>query len=79
MHFTIPTPDLSTVKLYPRLAMTKPSKKPSPIQRSVVATRPPKSNTVDTAAAQTRVRARLLRMIIENEQVRRNEQRPSAS
>jgi hypothetical protein len=33
----------------------------------------------DRNAARTELRARLLRMIVDNEQLRRNEQRPNAS
>jgi hypothetical protein len=71
--FSVPS-----VKLYPRLAMTNPSKKfvsnPRPLARRH---RPPSKQELD--ADQVQVRARLLRMILENEKTRRNEQRPNAS
>jgi hypothetical protein len=67
-----------SVKLYPRLAMSNPSKKlvsnPRPSARR---RRPPSAQ--ELSADQIQVRARLLRMILENEQTRRNGQRPNAS
>jgi hypothetical protein len=67
------------VKLFPRLAVPKRSRV-SPPHRAI-------SRRVSTTAAiddsaetrRTHVRARLLQMILDNEEARRNDRRPSAS
>lgn len=78
MHHADSRPLVPSVKLFPRLAMKKPSQKP---RRSTRIDRAhlhrPESAPGDDPRSQ--VRERLLRMILDNEQVRRNEQRPSAS
>jgi hypothetical protein len=68
-----------SVKLFPRLAMTT-SNKARLLNRS------PHRGCLNAAAGvdsrearRSRVRARLLRMILDNEEVRRNDQRPNAS
>jgi hypothetical protein len=66
------------VKLYPRLAMTHPSKKPVS-NRRLLAIQSRALSKQDREADKVQVRARLLRMIVENERVRRGEQRPNAS
>jgi hypothetical protein len=73
-------PAVRFVRLFPRLAMTKPSQKPKRAPRPNAVPRRQNSaddNRLDTA--HTHVRARLLHMILENERVRRHEQRPNAS
>ena len=72
-------PILSSVKLFPRLAMTK-RNTTKPVNRSVSRHRVSAAGTADSREARrTQVRARLLRMILDNEEVRRNDQRPNAS
>jgi hypothetical protein len=72
---TKPTPP--SVKLYPRLASPKRSRV-SPPHRAI--NRPLSVATEDSVESRrTRVRARLLRMILENEEARRNDRRPNAS
>jgi hypothetical protein len=74
LHSTSPS-----VKLYPRLAMHS---GPHPSKRRVRTSRIQKRlNTVEDerTAARRQVRARLLQMILENERVRRHEQRPNLS
>jgi hypothetical protein len=75
-------PDIVTrsVRMYPRLALTT---HPMRSQR-VRAMRAPRHResapgSGASNAARTELRARLLRMIVENERLRRNEQRPNAS
>ena len=69
-----PTP----LKLFPRLATTSPQLE---LKRAVRATARERRTAAKLAgnSARTQVRARLLRMIVENERVRRHEQRPNAS
>ena len=66
-----------SLKLFPRLAMTRRS------HRAARTTRGPHNKSTDRADSRedrrSQVRERLLRMILDNEQVRRNEQRPNAS
>jgi hypothetical protein len=70
---------LPTVKLFPRLANSKRSLV-SPPHRAL---RRRRSNAaLDDDSLESRriqVRARLLRMILDNEEARRNDRRPSAS
>ena len=73
-------PAVPSVKLFPRLATTGRSQKLHRALRLHAAAR--RSNAADREELDTprsQVRARLLRMILENERVRRHEQRPSAS
>ena len=79
MHYINLNSIAPSVKLYPRLAMTS---GPHPSKRRLRTARVPNrpSDVVDEReAARRQVRARLLRMILENERVRRHERRPSAS
>jgi hypothetical protein len=79
MHYLRINSNASSVKMFPRLAMTNGSHK---LKRSL---RPRRSRTitagteVDRETARHQVRARLLHMILENERVRRHEQHPNAS
>ena len=78
MHPPNSEPIVPSVKLFPRLAMTHPSQNRQRALRSGAARHvAADDNRIDPA--HTQVRARLLRMILENERVRRHEQRPSAS
>jgi hypothetical protein len=68
-----------SVKLFPRLAMSQ-SKKPRRPFRSLSGPHlKPAGNPDGRDARSSQVRARLLRMILDNEEVRRNDRRPSAS
>jgi hypothetical protein len=62
---------VQTVKLFPRLAManypTIPHRNPRPTESEYR----PSSNHADAVKARSQVRARLLRMILENERTRR--------
>jgi hypothetical protein len=75
-------PDIVTrsVKLYPRLAITTHLARRKNV-RAVHSRHQRKSapGHHEQSAARSDVRARLLRMIVENERLRRNEQRPNAS
>jgi hypothetical protein len=79
MHPSDRSPSIVTVKLFPRLAMAHAA------QRTARTARRHDNRMKTTGCLDSReelrsqVRARLLRMIVDNEQVRRNEQRPSAS
>jgi hypothetical protein len=79
MQFADSQPYLPTLKLFPRLAMAHASRKPA--TRRIDLGKYPKSAGSGGCQEDRRrqVRARLLRMIVDNEQVRRNEQRPTAS
>jgi len=79
MHVADSKPFMPTVKLFPRLALTHASRKRA--TRRIDRGEGPKPANSDASRDDRRsqVRARLLRMIVDNEQVRRNEQRPSAS
>jgi hypothetical protein len=68
----------ASVKLYPRLAATK-RHRVHPPHRVVARRVPIVAAGEDFESRRTDVRARLLRMILNNEEARRNEQRPSAS
>jgi hypothetical protein len=72
-----PKPLRPTVKLFPRIAAVRSSRK---FQRGS-RRRAARASELLEASEDVRgqLRARLLRMILDNEQVRRNEQRPSAS
>jgi hypothetical protein len=76
MHPAEPKPSVPTVRLFPRIATPH-----TPRKACRPAPRRPKSAERTDSRAQThsQLRARLLRMIIDNEQVRRNDQRPTAS
>ena len=69
-----------SVRLFPRLAATNPAGQTSRRRNKIAGRRT--NGALDTdpaAAAREQVQARLLRMILDNEQVRRNEQRPNQS
>lgn len=69
-----------SVRLFPRLATTDTSGKPKRLPRRNVGQHSQPATDGDRRdAAHKQVRARLLRMILENERIRRHEQRPSAS
>jgi hypothetical protein len=75
-------PDIVTrsVKLYPRLAITTPLLRRKNV-RAVHSLQQRESapGNDERSAARSDLRARLLRMIVDNERLRRNEQRPNAS
>jgi hypothetical protein len=75
-------PDIVTrsVKLYPRLATTTHLARRKNV-RALHSLQQRKSapGNDEQSAARSDVRARLLRMIVDNEWLRRNEQRPDAS
>jgi len=77
MHPADSIPLVPSLKLFPRLATSRRS------QRHARTVRNPHIKSTDRTGSReelrSQVRARLLRMILDNEQVRRNEQRPSAS
>jgi hypothetical protein len=79
MHYIKLSSKTSSMKLFPRLAM------PSGPHKPKRPSRPRRLRTLsagiidDSETARRQVRDRLLRMILENERVRRHEQRPSAS
>jgi hypothetical protein len=79
MHPADPTPSMPILKLFPRLAMAHAPRRPA--IRRIDRRHYTKSAGGDAGPDDRRsqVRARLLRMIVDNEQVRRNEQRPTAS
>jgi hypothetical protein len=71
-------PTLS-VKLFPRLAVAKQSRV-SPPHRVVNRRHLSAATSADSPEVRrTQVRARLLRMILDNEEARRNDRRPTAS
>jgi hypothetical protein len=68
-----------SVKLFPRLAVPKRSRVHPP-HRATGRRRPSAADHDDSLETRrTQVRARLLRMILDNEEARRNDRRPSAS
>jgi hypothetical protein len=68
-----------SVKLFPRLAVPKRSRI-SPPHRAIDRRRSSSVASDDSyESRRTQVRARLLRMILDNEEARRNDRRPSAS
>lgn len=69
-----------SVKLYPRLAKTTPLMRHKNV-RAVPSRQKRESapGNEQQSAARSCLQARLLRMIVENERLRRNEQRPNAS
>ncbi len=72
-------PVLASVKLFPRLAMTK-SKQPKRPIRTIHGSHLKQERSTDSRESRrSHVRARLLRMILDNEEVRRNDRRPNAS
>jgi hypothetical protein len=68
----------ASVKLYPRLAASK-RHRVHPPHRVVARRLPIAAVGEDFESRRTEVRARLLRMILNNEEARRNDRRPSAS
>ncbi len=79
MHYIKLSSKASSMKLFPRLAMSSGPHKPKRPSR------PRRARTLsagvldESEAARRQVRDRLLHMILENERVRRHEHRPSAS
>jgi hypothetical protein len=69
---------LTSVKLYPRLAVPKRTKSQPP-RRILDRSHSPATSGDTRDARRSQVRARLLRMILDNEEGRRNDRRPSAS
>jgi len=70
---------MPSVKLFPRLAMSQKSRVKPP---SRIVERRHLNAAIDADSPESRrlqVRARLLRMILDNEEARRNDRRPSAS
>jgi hypothetical protein len=79
MHPADTKPTMPILKLFPRLAMAHASRRPA-IRRIDRGRRAKLAHNDDSPEGRSsQVRARLLRMIVDNEQVRRNVQRPSAS
>jgi hypothetical protein len=76
MYFADSIPAMPTLKLFPRIAPTRATRKSA--ARTIQQT-PQPSAGAHADERRSQVRARLLRMIVDNEQVRRNEQRPTAS
>jgi hypothetical protein len=70
---------MPSVKLYPRLATRNPEVEPKNARRKHARQRQTAADDDRRDAARSNIRARLLRMIVENERVRRHEHRPSAS
>jgi hypothetical protein len=70
------TPLVPSLKLFPRLATTRRPHRPARTARGLLSKSTDRVDSREELRSQ--VRARLLRMILDNEQVRRNEQRPSA-
>jgi hypothetical protein len=79
MNFMDCDPFVQSVKLFPRLAMTNEFAKSKASPRKPKRPHRSSADRAEVTSSQSQVRARLLRMILENERVRRNEQRPSAS
>jgi hypothetical protein len=79
MKFVDFDPSVRTVKLFPRLAMTN---QPTNSKRDACLRshpRGPHTSCPEADTPQSQVRARLLRMILENERNRRGPERPNAS
>ena len=80
MHPADTKPTMPILKLFPRLAMAPASSRRPAIRRIDRGGRAKLAGSDDSPEGRrSQVRARLLRMIVDNEQVRRNVQRPSAS
>jgi hypothetical protein len=79
MHPADSTPFVVTVKLFPRLAMAQASNTTARTARGRTNHKKSAERALSRDDLRSQVRARLLRMIVDNEQVRRNEQRPTAS
>jgi hypothetical protein len=79
MHPTDRAPFIVTVKLFPRLAMAHTSNRAMRTARTQYERKKLTHRVDGPEDLRGQLRARLLRMILDNEQVRRNEQRPSAS
>ena len=69
---------IPSVKLFPRLAVAKRSRV-SPPHRVIDRRHLSASSADSPESRRTQVRARLLRMILDNEEARRNDRRPTAS
>jgi hypothetical protein len=72
-------PTVPSVKLFPRLAMSDRSAKSKRSARAISNPHRSGIDRTEVISSQSQVRTRLLRMILENERIRRSEQRPSAS
>lgn len=68
-----------SVKLYPRLATSKQSRVNPPHRAVRRRSSVPVVSDDSLESRRTTVRARLLRMILDNEEARRNDRRPTAS
>jgi hypothetical protein len=79
MHYLKLNPVASSVRLYPRLAMVNGPHKAKRVSRTARVRKASTGVDQESNTAESQVRARLLHMIIENERVRRHEQRPNAS
>ena len=79
MHHVTANTSTTSLKLFPRLAMPKPTPKSPRSKRTTAGSCRAATSHATADSARAQVRARLLRMIINNEQARRNEQRPNAS
>jgi hypothetical protein len=77
MHPADSIPLSPSLKLFPRLATTRRSTRAVRVVRD--SHLQPTNIPANREELRSQVRGRLLRMILDNEQVRRNEQRPSAS
>jgi hypothetical protein len=78
MYRSDPTKALRSVRLFPRLATANSTGSTFQRRKRVARLRTNAATDVDPiTAAREQVRARLLQMILDNEQVRRNERRPS--
>jgi len=79
MNFADSDRGLPSVKLFPRLAVTTPQLELKRSRRRLARHRRLAAEDDRPEATRSQVRARLFHMIVENERVRRHEQRPSAS
>lgn len=78
MYRSDPKKALRSVRMFPRLAVTNSTSQTSRRRARMAAIRASTATEVDPAAtARAEVKARLLRMILDNEQVRRHGQRPN--
>ena len=68
-----------SVKLFPRLAVPKRSRVHPPHRAINRRLSTPAASDDSFETRRTQVRARLLRMILDNEEARRNDRRPNAS
>jgi hypothetical protein len=74
-----PASSVSTVKLFPRLAPTNIITTQMRVERPATRERLTRVSSAKRPNDRAQVRARLLRMILDNERSRRHEHRPNAS